>query len=247
MNDVIENTNNAVAEVIGEGQETTFITIPETKLPDGTIVPEFLVGRYLCTITDGKATVQANAVPTVSISYYDAVKACDAGGVKLIRETQALAIAWNIYNVAANWKSGTVGEGSLFHGLRNDSVDEAQSNEYISPDEDERRQFLLSTGERITDAAGHLFSWIFDDVQGDESGLIAKPFAIDSISISTAPKKSMENGIGWTPGDGRDWSGYALLRGGAWDGGGNAGVFSLGDAHPGGAYDYVGFRCTKSL
>lgn len=223
-----------------------FVTVPETTLPDGTVVPEFQVSRYLSTVDDdGKATVQADAIPTVNISYHDTVKACDAAGVKLIRETQALALAWNIYNVAANWTSGTVGEGSLFQGLHDDTVDEAQSNDYEPASADEQRWFTLSNGERICDAAGHLFTWVFDDVQGNENGVIAKPFTADSISIATAPHKSMEHGIGWMPSLPCDWSGFALIRGGCWDSGSFSGVFRLDRVWPDDGDYVVGVRCTK--
>lgn len=225
--------------------EDLFVTVPETTLPNGTVVPAFTVGRYLCTVDDGDATVSADAVPTVEITYFDAIKACDAAGLKLIRETQALAIAWNIYNHGENWTGGKVGEGKLFQGLRDDTVDEAQSNDYEPEDQDERRFFVLSNGERIYDAAGHLFTWVFDDVQGDERGVIAKPFAADSLSISTAPHKSREKGIGWIPSLPCDWSGGALVRGGCWRSGGGAGVFNLGYGHPGYGGVSVGFRYTK--
>jgi hypothetical protein len=225
---------------------TEFVTVPETTLPNGLVIPEFQVGRYLSTVgEDGHATVSADAVPTVDINYHAARQACENAGLLLIRETQELSIAWNIYNVGENWTSGTVGEGKLFQGLRNDTVDEAQSNDYEPEDSSERRWFVLSNGERIYDAAGHLFTWVFDDVQGDERGLIAKPFTADSLSIATAPHKSKVKGIGWMPSLPCDWSGRALLRGGCWDSGDYAGVFYLSGGHPDYDGNYVGFRCTK--
>lgn len=222
-----------------------FVTVPETTLPNGLIVPAFEVSRFLCTVADGKATVQADAVPTVDINYHDAVKACDAAELKLIRETQALAIAWNIYNVDANWAGGKVGEGDLRQGLHNGSVGEAQSNDYESDDSDEDRRFYLSNGAVIYDAAGHLYTWVFDDVQGDEHGIVASKFATDSISTTTCPDDSMERGTGWRPSSGANWSGSALLRGGRWVGGDRAGVFFLYSTHPGFDYVSVGFRSTK--
>lgn len=225
-----------------------FVTVPETTLPRGLVVPAFEVGRYLCTVDEsGHATVAADAVPTVEINYFDAIKACEAAGVKLIRETQALALAWNIYNVDANWSGGKVGEGTLAQGLHSGTVDGVQSNDF-EPDPanpEECRIFMLSNGEIIFDAAGHLFTWVFDDVQGDEQGLIAKPFAANSLSISTAPHKSMEKGIGWMPSLPCDWSGRALFRGGCWGSNGSAGVFLLNNGWPDHVDCNVGFRCTK--
>lgn len=226
-------------------QPSAFVVVPETTLPNGLIVPEFTVGRYLSTVIDGKATVSFDDVPTVEISYHDAIAVCEAAGVKLIRETQALALAWNIYNFDINWTGGKVGEGNLFQGLRDDTVDEAQSNDYEPSNPDERRWFQLSNGERIFDAAGHLFTWVFDDVQGDERGVICKPFTAESPSISICPQPSMKKGVGWTPSLPCDWSGSALVRGGYWDSGSVAGVFSLNRGWPVDAGDLLGFRCTK--
>jgi hypothetical protein len=122
-----------------------------------------------------------------------------------------------------------------------------QPHSYEPSDADERRWHELSNGERIYDFAGHLYSWVFDDVQGDENGLIAKAFEADSPSLTTAPAKSMENGVGWMPNAGADWSGDALGRGGYFDSGDRAGVFRLNFGWPDDEYDVVGFRCTKSL
>ncbi|MGN6094498.1 MAG: hypothetical protein ACTHOL_19275 [Luteibacter jiangsuensis] len=225
--------------------ESAFVQVPETTLPSGLVVPAFEVSRYLCTVVNGKATVSAFDTPTVEINYHDANAACESAGMKLIRETQALALAWNVYNVAENWTGGAVGEGSLFQGLHKDTVDGVQPNDYESEDPEERRCFVLSNGERVYDVAGHLFTWVFDDVQGDEKGIIAKPITADSPSLSTVPHRSMEKGTGWRPSAPANWSGLALVRGGYWDSGAYAGVFRLGGDWPGGGVDYIGFRCTK--
>jgi formylglycine-generating enzyme required for sulfatase activity len=109
----------------------------------------------------------------------------------------------------------------------------------------ENRWFVLSNGSRICDAAGNIYSWIFDDVQGDSSGIVARAFAADSASIATPPVSSEERGIGWYPPAGRDWSGRALIRGGCWGSGGSAGVYRLDVGWPGDDRSSVGFRCTK--
>lgn len=168
-------------------------------------------------------------------------------GLALITELQWLAIAHNIAQQPINWTGGAVGDGKLFQGMRNSNVDEAQPHSYEPEDADERRWHELSNGERIYDFAGHVFSWVFDDVQGDDKGLIAKAFTKDSPSLTTAPAASLEKGVGWMPNAGADWSGGALCRGGCWGSGGGAGVFRLGDGWPGGGRGDVGFRCTKRL
>lgn len=223
-----------------------FIIVPEMTLPNGQIVPSFSVGQYLC--SKGPMDVpQVNALtsPWVEINYGEARHACKSAGLSLITELQALAIAHNIASQDINWTGGKVGVGAVFQGLHLGSVDAAQPGGFVSDDPAERRWHELSNGARIFDFAGNAYTWVFDDVQGDEHGLIAKPFAEDSPSIATAPYPSMENGMGWRPRAGSNGSGLALVRGGCWNGGDNAGVFSLYRDWPDGRDDRVGFRCTK--
>lgn len=217
-----------------------FITVPETTLPCGTVVPAFEVSQY-------HATQRQDGTPWVEVNYHDARAAAGRTGLTLITETQWLAIAHNIAQQPINWTSGTVGEGKLFQGMRKGNVFEAQPHSYEPEDADERRWHELSNGERIYDMAGHVFSWVFDDVQGDDHGLIAKPFSKDSPSFTTSPASSLEKGVGWMPDGGADWSGHALCRGGYWRSDDYAGVFYLSNDWPGYESGGVGFRCTKGL
>ena len=164
-----------------------FITVPETTLPSGIIVPEFLVGQYTC---------------------------------------------------------GKDDDGKVFQGIHKWNINEAQPGTFESDDPEERRWHQLSNGERIYDFSGNVFTWIFDDVQGDENGLLVK-ISADSTSLTTAPYPSRKSGMGWRPDDAGDWSGSALIRGGYWSSGSHAGVFRLNRDWPGNRSDDVGFRCTK--
>ena len=214
-----------------------FVTVPETALPDGSIVPSFQVSQYLCSRhKDGR--------PCVGINYHESRTACEQAGLNLLTERQALAIAHDIAGQDINWTGGKVGEGSLYQGIRKGNVSEAQGPGYESDDPDERCWHELSNGERIYHFAGNAFSWIFDDVQGNESGIVAKDFAPDSPSLQ-APYPSLEKGMGWRPPAGADGSGYALVRGGHWGSESTAGVFYLSGGWPDLEYDNVGFRCTK--
>lgn len=225
-----------------------FIQVPETTLPGGVIVPAFSVGQYACTqVDDGKAAVAADAAPWVRINFAEAKAACEKAGYKLITELQWLAIAWNASQQAINWTKGKVGEGKLFRGIRKGNYSSAQPGNVEPADKKERRWLTISNGERICDLNGNVFQWVFDDVQGDEVGLIAKVFDKESPSIATAPYPSEENGMGWRPSAGSNWSGYALVRGGCWFSGSLSGVFRLGLGWPDGRYDRVGFRCTKPI
>lgn len=226
--------------------ENSFVTVPETTLPNGIVVPEFQVGQYHCAKGgDGKAVIDPSLPPWVQINYQEAREACEAAGFKLLTETQALAIAFNLANVDSNWTKGKVGEGKLFRGLRKGNVTSAQPGDYAPKDAKERRWMTLSNGDRICDANGNVYSWIFDDVQGNENGIVSKAFEPGSPSITTAPYPSLEKGVGWYPSAGANWSGYALIRGGYWDSGSDAGVFVLSDDWPDRRNVSVGFRCTK--
>jgi len=222
-----------------------FVTIPETILPGGLVVPAFRVGRYVCTRGEnGKAAVSAEGVPWVNINFAEAKAACIKAGYALITENQALATAYRIAAQDANWTGGKVGKGKLYQGLRKWTVRSAQPGTYKPKDADEQRQFFVTGKDSIYDVAGNVFTWVFDDVQGDKDGLIAKPFAKDSPSM-VIPYPAGDKGQGWLPKVGADWSGHALVRGGCWDSGASAGAFDLDDVWPDGRSGNVGFRCTQ--
>jgi formylglycine-generating enzyme required for sulfatase activity len=223
-----------------------FITVPEVTLPNGTVVPSFQVGQYACSKSeDGLAAVTAEGAPWVRINFEEAKAACAAAGFALITELQWLAIAHDVVNQDCNWTGGKVGEGELFQGLRDDTVNEAQPGDYVPADSSEQRWLTLSNGERICDMNGNVYQWIFDNVQGDENGIISSEFSEDSPSITTPQFPSEEKGMGnyevW------DWSGVALIRGGYWDSESRAGVFRLDYCWPGSRADRIGFRCTKPI
>ena len=226
--------------------ENLFVTIPSITLPGGLVVPSFQVGQYLSGKgADGMAVVAAEAKPWVRINYSEARQACTAIGGRLITESQYLAIAFDIAGQDINWTGGKVGQGKVYQGLHLGTVDEAQASNFVSEDPSERCWHQLSNGERVYGFAGNAYSWVFDDVQGDEAGLVARAFAADSPSITTAPFASMANGMGWRPVAGRDWSGLALARGGFWNDEDYAGVFRLRNDWPDSRLGRVGFRCTK--
>jgi hypothetical protein len=224
-----------------------FVLVPETTLPNGTVVPSFMVGKYACSKSDSDtAIVVADRKPWANINFHNAKKACSEAGFNLITELQYLAIAYQITQQDINWTGGKVGEGEVFRGLHQDNVSAAQDGLYESDQPIERRWHKLANDEVVYDFSGNIYSWVFDDVQGDEKGVIAKPFADDSPTKTTAPYESRTHGMGDTY-VGTDWSGGALFRGGYWRSGDGAGVFNVGGGWPGGDYHYVGFRCTKSL
>lgn len=224
-----------------------FVTIPETTLPGGRIVPAFRVGTFLASKDDnGRVAINAEGTPWVNINFAEAKAACQKAGYALITESQALALAYWVAAQAGNWTGSKVGKGKLLQGLRKWSVRSAQPGSYTSKDMDECRAFVLPGGERIYDVAGNAYTWIFDDIQGDKQGLVAKPFAKDSPSL-VIPYPGEDKGQGWTPRHSADWSGSALLRGGFWDSEADAGAFFLDYVWPGYRGGGVGFRCTQPI
>ena len=225
-----------------------FITVPETTLPTGQVVPAFQVGQYHCgSQSNGLVVVSASVAPLVNIKYQVARDLCGQAGYKLITELQCLAIAVNIAQQDINWSGGKVGEGSIYQGLHKDSVSGPQAGTCESTDPAERRWHALSNGARIHDFAGNVFTWVFDDVQGDADGLVSGSIAKDSPSLTCAPAPSREKGVGYVPSGPLSLSSRALIRGGCWYSDSDAGVFALGDGWPDdGSYD-VGFRCTKPI
>jgi len=239
-----------VAAAAAAAPSTTdlFIPVPETTLPNGTIVPAFRVGQYVCTKSvDGKAAVTAEGAPWVRINFEEAKAACIAAGYALITELQWLAIAWNASQQPCNWNTGIVGSGRLAQGLRQDTVDGPQPGDYHPEDPDEQRFLTLSNGELICDLNGNVYQWVFDDVQGDTAGLVGSAIAADSLSLTTAPFPSMTKGMGWRPNAPAKWSGRALIRGGYWGSESGAGAFRLRSGWPDGRLDSVGFRCTQPI
>ncbi len=219
---------------------------PSKALPNGLTVPAFYVAQHATTQgADGKISHDPALYPWVNINFYKAMEACNAAGYIGIRESQWLAIAANAAQQDCNWTGGKVGEGDLFQGIRNGGC--ARSGNYVPANETERRWLMLSNGSKVCDFNGNVFQWVFDDIQGDERGLITKPFDAESPSIALAPYPSEQKGMGYRPSAGRDWSGYALVRGGFWYSDDYAGVFYLYGGRP----DYggvgLGFRCTLPM
>jgi hypothetical protein len=141
-----------------ENNPMKFVTVPETTLPNGTIVPSFEVGQYACSKdAENKLAINADGNPWVRISYHDARNSALDAGIKLITELQWLAIAHNAAYQDCNWTKGKVGEGKLFRGLHKSNVSRAQPGNHEPTDPKERRWLTLSNGERICDMNGNLY------------------------------------------------------------------------------------------
>jgi formylglycine-generating enzyme required for sulfatase activity len=145
-----------------------------------------------------------------------------------------------------NWSGGKVGAGKLYQGLHKGTVDGPQDGNYESPHAEERRWHELANGERIYDFSGNVWTWVFDNVQGNEEGIVSKPIGKDSLSRSTLPEDCYAKGGGYVyDSTTLNWSSNALVRGGRWFSESSAGVFRLDLGWPVVEYVGVGFRCTK--
>lgn len=242
-------TSNELAALADRpGGAYPFVLVPRTVLPCGITVEPFLVARYLASRgRRASVRVEADARPWVNVCYQQARRVCERSGMKLLTELQALAIAHDLAGQAANWSGGAAGSGKLFQGLHTGRFREPQPVYLESRDPEERRWHVLSTGERIYDFAGNAFSWVHDDVQGDADGIVRRPFAIDSPTVSSAPGLRLTRGLGWWPAAGNNWRGKALARGGSVSSGIGAGVFLVVDEKPVAERPDIGFRCTLPL
>jgi hypothetical protein len=235
----------ALMSSLGLLADEHFVLIPRTTLPSGLVVESFWYARYPASKgPDGKLVHDISAKPWVNVSFDQAGTAAEAAGMQIARETQELVVRHLICQQPENWTNGKVGEGSVYQGLHRGTVSSAQPADFQTA-ENERNWHVLPGGERVYGVAGNVWTYSFDDLQGDERGLVAGRMKSDSISVATAPYPSNKKGMGYRTDGDCDRSGSALVRGGCWGGGGIAGVFGLGCADPRYSGDGVGFRCTK--
>lgn len=223
-----------------------YIQMPATTLPNGHIEPAFKVAARPCSEgDDGAPLVDGKAKPRVNMSYRKAKDWLLGAGLKMLTAAQGLAIAINIASVDENWTGGKVGEGEIYRGLYRGTVSGAQAADYVSPHENERRWHKLTTGAIIWDFSGNVFCWMHDNLHGDEEGLVKGSIPADSMLLTSAPAPSQTKGVGYIPSGPLSWNGRALVRGGCWSSGGDAGVFLVSGDWPDYGVSDVGVRSTK--
>jgi formylglycine-generating enzyme required for sulfatase activity len=185
----------------------------------------------------------------------DAPNVTGCTGCHLITEAEYMTIAQNILGVASNWSGGSIGSGYIYSG-HNDSLpanalvaDTDDSNGYIGENNaggNQRRTLTLSNGEVIWDFAGNVWEWTSGVTTGHQPGVDGAGYAWrewtsitdgGSLPINPLPGDTGIAGAGgWnsTKGMGWVWSSsddnsvqYGFLRGGNWNFGNLAGIFSL--------------------
>lgn len=226
---------------------TNWVGVPSMKIPidavGGTrVVPAFCVMKYVASIISGGIAVSSETgAPAVNYPW-DSMKAtCAAGGVRILRDSEWMAIAHNIVNVDSNWTGGAVDSGDLKEGLQN-SGSSAQSAAGLSAP---GRSRTLSTGETIWDIGGNVWQAVYGDMTGDNStGVLgsavhedrfASPY--DSLTrgmgqfFQTFPKIVGANGVS--------------ARGGYWANATAAGPFAFGYVATVSADHAFAYRCAK--
>jgi hypothetical protein len=243
---------------------TGYVSVPAIAYYPG---PSFCVMKYEAKTGSNAiaATTAATGTPVASINRTDARASCRliGAGYDLISNAQWQTIARNIADQATNWSTGTVYSGELSRG-HSDNV--PANSLAASTDNDgcngtgqtcsdvlwdsQRRTNTLSNGEVIWDFAGNVLEWVSDNnaVIAGADGYISTMSAGDKRQVrygndqfcatpSSTPYCGMGNGY-------FNYSGGAFLRGGAWNGGVDAGVFAADlSVAPTAAVTGLGFRC----
>ena len=175
----------------------------------------------------------------------------------LITNRQWQLLAWSIELNGENWSSGEVGEGCLKQGntgIKNACGYDGENPEKGCSHKKARHRLLNGPAEEfVCHVGGNVSEWVFDVgdnsfLQGNNqymnnySGTDYGPLGNYSCDDSSNP---MGCGLGYGYLQG---SAGAVLRGGVWNDGSSAGVFTA-DLSNSPLYSNhgVGFRCTLSL
>lgn len=236
---------------------------------------DFCVMQYEAKNVGGVATSQADVTPWASITQTSAETACTNTGGHLITNNEWMTIARNVEQVASNWSGGSVGSGCLYRGNvgTDDACGYNGSDPEYGTGRNAKASLTLSNGLVIWDFAGNVWEWISSASNIECSG--SYPCANMPSDSTPASEWLAWNAItnygafgsntylgpsntAWTSSYGTGslysyqalpYGGgtvHALLRGGYWAYGSNAGVFAgLLRYGPAGASVSVGFRCVR--
>ena len=199
----------------------------------------------------------ANGTPWIARTLYEAKMACRNLGVEydLISNEEWMTIARNAENQNSNWPAGTVGSGCMKQGnvgLSNTCAYDAGVVE-TGTGRDTKAQLQLSNGSLIWDLSGNVSEWIDwsinDDLQiapqtciSTEEEELLDVSCLDIVGDDYLPDGNFDslNGMGMFYGD----TGGAAIRGGGYDYGETAGIYTLLISQPADfTDDYLGFRC----
>lgn len=213
----------------------------------------------------GNAVSQAGGTPWVSINQAGAKTECTSLGANydLISNPEWMALAHNAEAQDANWSNGTVGDGCLFRG--NNGTDDVCGYDGANPESgtgrDTKAKHVLSNGDELWDLAGNAWEWVDWSLGGGLTmgptsctlnawtefpvvacdALAAADYMPDNPSGQIVSIYNSDFGLGTFIASTGD---AAVLRGGAWVHGTNAGAFTL-NLHGDASFPspYIGFRC----
>lgn len=223
-----------------------WIGVPSMRIPidaaGGTrVVPAFCVMKYVASIiSGGVATSSETGAPAVNYTWDSMKASCVAGGGRILRDSEWMAIAHNIVNVDSNWTGGVVDSGDLKEGLQNAGASAQSAVGLSAPG----RSRTLSTGETIWDIGGNVWQSVYGDMTGDSSVGTGGTIYEDRVA---SPYDSLTRGMGAFPQTLPKIFGSNLVsvRGGYWANASAAGPFTVGTVHPS-SYDHnFSYRCAK--
>lgn len=226
---------------------------------------DFCVAKYEMKNVGGSAQSAADEEPWTGLTRSEAASLCRAHGpgYDLMTNAEWQTVARDIAATAGNWSGGTVLSGELNRG-HSDGSPSAPLPAGVDTDpcagtgqsctlgswNNQRRTFRLSSGELIWDFAGNAAEWLLDD-NSAAAGANAFLSTLSTGDLRQAlfgynafcasPSASPYCGYGYGT---MNAAAGALVRGGSYADGVNAGVFAvdLSDA-PGQQQDEIGFRC----
>jgi formylglycine-generating enzyme required for sulfatase activity len=228
-----------------------------------TLVPGDDAGQAFCIMTyemknrGGQPISAASGLPWVHIDRHQADLECSSlgAGYGLTTNSQWQRIARNIESLSRNWSEGEVGRGLISRG-NSDGIYPQPVAIKSGPDTNadwlHRRSHFLSNGHFIWDLAGNVAEWVLSDDGFDSSlrvlGLreysdqvfMLKPSKIIRRSLAPLGNYNSTHGMGQNYGG----LGQAIIRGGGWNYGANAGIYySSLNISPDTEAPYLGARC----
>ncbi len=254
------------------GCPSGFIPVPGNSLFHQS---PFCVMKYEAKNVGNVATSQMAGTPWINLNRAEAITRSEGAcsGCELITESQWMTIAHNIAHQDSNWTGGSVGSGLLIRGHTDNApagplAAGVDSNGYsgtgnsTSDSPEQRRTFNLSNGEVIWDFSGNVWDRTLGQAEGGQPGGSSTSWrewnAVEgtgSLNPSPFPSFGMpasiswnsdDQGIGMVAGSYNEMALRAFLRGGSWNYGKTAGVFTL-DMYtaPTHRTNAIGFRVTR--
>ena len=157
--------------------------------------------------TDDIPVSQAAGPPYVNINWNNSLQKCEGLGATsydLISNNEWQSMARNIENVASNWSTGVVGEGSLNRGHSdntpsnpleasgddNKACEKTEQTCSSSTWDSQRRTHTLSNGEVIWDMSGNVDEWMKDQ----NTSIFENDSYISQITNADYPNSKSLNG-----------------------------------------------------